>query len=747
MIDKILLKDINTYNQIVEVTGLSNVNFFFGSNGSGKSTVAKLLYNESKPSIEKDRKFAQCRVSGFDSNREEILVFDEKYVERNFISNKELSGLFTLNEGNKEIDDKIKEKQEEIKKLESYFEILSSREKKIEKALRDKYNYLKENCWWERNSFDTFYEIELEYSRNKDNHLKNLRDYLPLDATTKELTLEILSSRYKDLYEVKRKKIEIKISTDLLKKLEEIEKDVIPLMEEIITTNKDVDIAELIDSLGIRKWVDEGRNYVLEGKETTCPFCQKETFDDDLKQRFEKYFNKTYQDKIDKIRILKENYQLTFNQLLENIIEVSKVYNKDNQTTNLLKECSDLLADNIKKFEQKLEHSNEVIEFFDVYNFDSELETINDEIEENNDKIEDFQRNKEKLIEDIWGFLAKKSENDINEYNDYDKRIKKILNQIFSLKSHFELSEKTIKNEIEELKSQTVSTEDAIIAINGILKSSGFDNFKIEEKETSNNISRYILKRQNSTDSDVFNTLSEGEKNFIAFLYFYQLALNTDNKDSEFKKRIVVIDDPVSSLDSQVLFVVTTLIHTLIKYSNSDKNQFENPNISQVFILSHNLYFYKEVSFKQRPICKKKAHFSVSKYDGKSKIEHKGNETFVHNDYMLLWKSIKELKDSNDKVFNITIGNSMRRIIESYVNFIGLGKSHWDSIKNLDVTDPIYPICSALISEINDVSHKSLPFDDLYYQRIVNEEPAKLFSAFEMIFKNIGEEHYKMMMN
>ena len=104
-------------------------------------------------------------------------------------------------------------------------------------------------------------------------------------------------------------------------------------------------------------------------------------------------------------------------------------------------------------------------------------------------------------------------------------------------------------------------------------------------------------------------------------------------------------------------------------------------------------------------------------------------------------------KDSNDKVFNITIGNSMRRIIESYVNFIGLGKSHWDSIKNLDVTDPIYPICSALISEINDVSHKSLPFDDLYYQRIVNEEPAKLFSAFEMIFKNIGEEHYKMMMN
>lgn len=193
--------------------------------------------------------------------------------------------------------------------------------------------------------------------------------------------------------------------------------------------------------------------------------------------------------------------------------------------------------------------------------------------------------------------------------------------------------------------------------------------------------------------------------------------------------------------------MVTTLIHTFIKYSNTDRNQLENPIINQVFILSHNLYFYKEVSFKQRPICKKKAHFSVTKFNGISKIEHKGDETFVHNDYMLLWKSIKELKEANDKVFNITIGNSMRRIIESYVNFIGLGKSHWDSIKNLDVTDPIYPICSALISEINDISHKSLPFDDLYYQRIVNEEPERLYSAFEIIFKEIGEEHYNMMMN
>ena len=470
MIEKIELKTVNTYEHLVEVTDLTKVNFFFGSNGSGKSTIAKLLYNESLSNFEKDRKFGQCRVTGFDSNRNEIIVFDEKYVERNFISNTELSGLFTLDEGNKEIDDKIEAKQNEIKKLDSYFEILSSRKKKIDKVLRDKYNELKENCWSERNSFDTFHEIELDYSRNKDSHLRNVRDYLPVDATDKTLILENLSARYKDLFEAKRKKIEIKVSTDLFKKLEEVENEVVPLMEEVITANKDVDIAELIDSLGIRKWVEEGRNYILEGKESICPFCQRETFDDDLKRRFEEYFNKSYQEKIDKRKSLKERYILTFNLLLGNITEVSKVYNKDNQTTDLHKECTDLLADNLKKFEQKLEHSNEIIEFFDVYNFDSELEMINDEIEENNDKIADLQRNKEQLIEDIWSYLAKESEDYIAEYDNNEKRIRGILNQLHSLESHFEQAEKTIKVEIDELKSQTVSTDRAVKAINGILK-------------------------------------------------------------------------------------------------------------------------------------------------------------------------------------------------------------------------------------------------------------------------------------
>ena len=57
-----------------------------------------------------------------------------------------------------------------------------------------------------------------------------------------------------------------------------------------------------------------------------------------------------------------------------------------------------------------------------------------------------------------------------------------------------------------------------------------------------------------------------------------------------------------------------------------------------------------------------------------------------------------------------------------------------------------YQIKSAFISIINDESHKIGALDNVYYQKIINEEPQILFEVFEDIFNDIGKEHYELMM-
>ncbi|CAH0122830.1 hypothetical protein PAE9249_05442 [Paenibacillus sp. CECT 9249] len=86
-------------------------------------------------------------------------------------------------------------------------------------------------------------------------------------------------------------------------------------------------------------------------------------------------------------------------------------------------------------------------------------------------------------------------------------------------------------------------------------------------------------------------TLSEGEKTFVTFLYFMHLLNGSNNRDLITENKVVVIDDPISSLDSNVLFIVSNLILKLIDDIRNNQN-----NIVQLFVLTHNVYFHKEVT-------------------------------------------------------------------------------------------------------------------------------------------------------
>ena len=160
----------------------------------------------------------------------------------------------------------------------------------------------------------------------------------------------------------------------------------------------------------------------------------------------------------------------------------------------------------------------------------------------------------------------------------------------------------------------------------------------------------------------IFDTFCHILSRFITFLYFYQLIFGSNDQSKVNTPRVIVIDDPISSLDSNILFIVSNLINQL-------KQRIRNKDsvIKQLIILTHNVYFHKEITFNKRRDRKRvedETYWILRKANNISFIKNY-QENPIKNSYELLWKELKENQDS------ITTPNIMRRILENYFKFFG----------------------------------------------------------------------------
>ncbi len=237
--------------------------------------------------------------------------------------------------------------------------------------------------------------------------------------------------------------------------------------------------------------------------------------------------------------------------------------------------------------------------------------------------------------------------------------------------------------------------------------------------------------------SDAKKTLSEGERNFLVFLYFYNLIYGVENPEENISQdKILVIDDPVSSLDSETLFIVSTLIKKILyKVRNN------NDSVKQVIIFTHNAYFFKEITFvSSRESCYNKRndtmYYIVRKKDNISHIDCFETSP-IKTSYQLLWDDLKK-----DNIDCISIQNSMRRIIEFYFKFLS-GLNENKLIEKFDGEDK--NICRSLIAFINSGSHELI---DDFNIIVTNDNLDKFKEILKKIFDVTGHSaDYDMMMN
>jgi wobble nucleotide-excising tRNase len=734
MIESITIKNVATYDNVgIQINDLKKVNFIYGANASGKTTISNFLV--------KPESFANCSLTWKNAQELTVLAYNKDFRDKNF-GNGKIAGVFTLGEATKEQKQIIEDKALELKKKKAdgdgKKETLEGQDGRSglrgqKQALID---HFKETSW---TKIYKKYETDFKGAFGGCSQKESFKDKLLQEFENNKTglkTLDELKEKAKTIFGEQPQWIDA-ISLISSERILEINDH--PIWKKIIVGKADVDIAKLIQKLNINDWVNQGRIY-LQAEDNICPFCQKQTITDEFRKQLDSFFDETYISDIKSLKELKQEYNsLTQNLINElNIIETNQKNLKNSQLdidkySAYLKTLISQNMTNVELLsnkEKEPSRSIELVSLKEQLNLIAKLITdTNTKIQKHNDIVNNFNTEKNTLISSVWKFLCEDFKDDIQQFltnkNGLEKGISNLESQ---LKIMGEESDK-LDQEIKELSKNVTSIQPAIDEINRLLKSYGFLNFSIVPATEKG---FYQIQREDGTIAE--RTLSEGEITFITFLYYLQLAKGGVSEETVNEERILVLDDPISSLDSNVLFIVSTLIKEIITSIKED-----NGNIRQLILLTHNIYFHKEVSYEGLNRKGEKSQFWILRKNLKqSTIQFYGETNPIQSSYELLWREVKEWKKNS----GITIQNTMRRILENFFSILGNKRDHFliHKFDNQEERD----ICRSLLSWINEGSHTLN--DDLFI-----EVPDGMIEKYLAVFRDIfthteNSGHYNMMM-
>jgi wobble nucleotide-excising tRNase len=357
------------------------------------------------------------------------------------------------------------------------------------------------------------------------------------------------------------------------------------------------------------------------------------------------------------------------------------------------------------------------------------LAAANSKIQDHNSLVSNISLEKSKLTSQVWAFFAQIEI--AAAFKKYAAAKQGIETAITSLESQItkkkqESAQK--ESEIRSLEKSVTSVNPSVNDINKLLQGFGFKNFSIE----ATGVNRYRLRRADGSDAK--ETLSEGERSFITFLYFFHLLKGSYSESGMTRDRVVVFDDPVSSLDSDVLFVVSSLIKQTIEEIRSKKAL-----VKQVFVLTHNVYFHKDITFDNNRngggAFKDETFWTIHKVNGISSIKNHPTNP-IKTSYDLLWSELR-----NPNLANQGLQNTMRRILENYFRVLG-GVSFDDIVEKFEGEEKL--ICRSLFSWVHAGSH-GLP-DDIFHT-LDETTMERYLAVFQKVFVRMRHtNHYNMMM-
>lgn len=652
MISKIALNRVASYKKEAVLVTDKKVNLLYGLNGTGKSTFSEFLYDQT------GARFSQCSIEGLEEN-DTVLVYNQKFVQDIFYESEGIHGIFTLSKGNADAQKVIDTTSAEVKKLtEQKQKIEEKKTKDEQKHLGDIEKY-KKQIWKIKTEYtggDRVLEFCLDGLKGNKNTL--FQHIISLEKPKGELYYSVDDLK-KEARQLQGEAQGRQPLSKVLINVEDIEQS--ELLSKVIIGNKNSAVASLIETLGNSDWVNTGIKYVhIDGEKGVCPFCQQKTITQNFLEQINAYFDESYNRDKSQIEQMISRYDAEIKKATDffNAIKDDSFLEKNKaEIESLSANLISVLEHNLNTLREKaktpsiqvsLQPINEIIE-----SINSIIKNVNNEITLYNQRIADIKGSKSKIRDRFW-CLMRKEYNDVIELyvkneKDYEQSVKNAQKELQTITSEINTNIALI----EENRKKTVNIDEAVENIKNGLIDIGITDFTIEKYSEEDAL--YRLKRED-LDEDVFKTLSEGEKMVISFLYFMELCKGESTAEKASNKKIVVIDDPISSLSHIYVFNIGRLIH----------NEFlRTKKYDQLFILTHSLYFFYELTntnHKERKETQKL--FRICKNTESSYFEDMKYED-IQNDYQAYWHIIKDEKQSP-----ALIANCMRNVMEYFFNFV-----------------------------------------------------------------------------
>ncbi|WQX00510.1 AAA family ATPase [Helicobacter pylori] len=772
--NKINIKKIKSFKAFcgldaIEMGEFEHYNIIFGNNGCGKTSLTRafeLLISKNKhiekyrtistaesPSIEfecKDESYTIEPNSNIGVPSFKVEIYNSDFLHNNTPFNSEF-GLKKLDDGTiilegsvlgeetKEINQlkdcrgKVEKRQKEIGDENSAETLIAKQESEIKKyneeikKIREKVTSRTIQITPNEIEINDFCKVSKNHFKYQEDALMNLeKDFDELNEAMKKFD-DLKEMELPKDYQTIKDKLESLFSFDIDKEAGQVSEK----------------IKEHISKVG-REFIERGIKLQKEMPDNACPFCTQKILNGII-QDYTSYFNKSIESFNQNSLNMSETLKNTLNQwnikkILQSFERFEPFMKKDFSTNKeslekALEQIKDSLEELQKEVDKKEGSKNEE-KFQEI---DKKLLEIQENIQQcvgETGKILNQKKEQKKKLKKLKTELKeariKKAKHDSYDWQKSKEETERKLSVLVSRNKRLKCLLEKIDNKLKGLYDQK---RPDIKIINSYLKALNLPKYSLNEDY------RIVLNSVDLENSKAKMILGDGEKTTLAFAYFLA-RLKLFYKKEDLKNLVVVIDDPISSLDEQRIYNTSNIVAKINQELVGEA--LEKDEKAQVFVLTHNHTFMAHLI---NMVGKNARYFQLERHQNQLKIVCKNKVVgYFDTFYLLLFKEVYAFakKEKVQDNFNeaINYGNKVRILLESFlkINFIDsfLGGN------NVFEEDKIKKLIETANRKI-ELNFSNLPFNEDNNCNIENKD--MLFKKFLRIVKGLHLDSHGSVMD